>query len=269
VLLESILTTVGDDAPALRRAIARDRDRREPEVVLDWRARSKPPYRRIDYKGIASRQVPSAVSGATRTEWLGKAEVLHVPLIDYDEPVQRVRRPRAYWIPAAWSDVAERLAWHGIRTEPQSERRTLPVEMLRIVSAEVDTVPFEGRVRVKPRVEAVSLDATFAPGSVRVPTDQPLGDLAILLLEPEAPDSFFQWGFFHAALQRTEYVEAYIMEPMAARMLDSIPKLRSEFETRLRDDPAFAANPRARLDWFYRQTPFHDGNANLYPVARE
>jgi hypothetical protein len=118
-------------------------------------------------------------------------------------------------------------------------------------------------------VEAVSRDVTFGPGSVRVPTDQPLGDLAILLLEPEAPDSFFQWGFFHTALQRTEYAEAYILEPMAQRMLDSIPELRAEFEKRRRDDPAFAANPKARLDWFYRRTPFYDDQANLYPVARE
>ena len=42
----------------------------------------------------------------------------------------------------------------------------------------------------------------FAPGSARVPTDQPLGDLAVLLLEPASPDSFFQWGFFPECCSR-------------------------------------------------------------------
>ena len=43
-----------------------------------------------------------------------------------------------------------------------------------------------------------------------------------MLLEPDGPDSFFQWGFFLACLQRTEYVEGYVMEPLAERMLAAL-----------------------------------------------
>ena len=108
----------------------------------------------------------------------------------------------------------------------------------------------------------------FPPGSVRVPTDQPLGDLAILLLEPGSPDSFFQWGFFLSILQPTEYVEPYVMEPLAAEMLAQSPTLTAAFQKKL-EDPAFAGDAKARLDWFYRQTPYADDRWNLYPVARE
>ncbi len=48
---------------------------------------------------------------------------------------------------------------------------------------------------------------------MRVSTDQALGELVVLLLEPDSPDSFFQWGFFLEVLQRTEYIEAYAGDP--------------------------------------------------------
>jgi hypothetical protein len=104
---------------------------------------------------------------------------------------------------------------------------------------------------------------------VRVSTDQPKGDLAVLLLDPAAPDSFFQWGFFLEALQPAEYAEAYVMEPMAERMLAEDAALKAEFEKKVRADAAFAKSREERLLWFYRRTPFYDERGRLYPVARE
>jgi murein tripeptide amidase MpaA len=269
VFLEAALRTVGRDAAQLRHAVAADRSRREAEVTLDWKVAEPATPRSIDWLGIASRSVPSAVSGGTRVEWLGRPETVRMPLLDMNQPKVRVTRPQAYWIPPAWSEIGARLVAHGIAVEPQAEARTLDVEIVRIVSARFDTVAYEGRVRVTPAVMRERQRRTFAAGSIRVPTDQPLGDLAILLLEPEASDSYFQWGFFHAVLQRTEYAEAYILEPMAERMLAADARLRAEFERRVRDDPAFAASPAQRLDWFYRRTPYYDTEAGLYPLARE
>jgi hypothetical protein len=69
-------------------------------------------------------------------------------------------------------------------------------------------------------------------------------------------------------LQQTEYAEAYAMAPLADRMLAENPSLRAEFDKALQD-PALANSPSARLDWFYRRTPFYDNRLHLYPVARE
>ena len=91
----------------------------------------------------------------------------------------------------------------------------------------------------------------------------------MLLLEPASPDSFFQWGFFLEVMQRTEYVEAYIMEPTAQAMLEADPDLEAEFRGKLLEDPEFAASPRDRLQWFYERTPYFDDRWNLYPVGRE
>ena len=62
-------------------------------------------------------------------------------------------------------------------------------------------------------VKAEAHTETFPAGSVRVPTDQSLGELVVAMLEPESTDSLFNWGFFPEILQRTEYIEGYVVAP--------------------------------------------------------
>jgi hypothetical protein len=129
--------------------------------------------------------------------------------------------------------------------------------------------PFEGHVQLRAKPVVEQRTEHYPAGSVRVPTNQPLGDLAAILLEPASPDSFFQWGFFDSVLQQTEYIEGYILEPMAERMMAADPKLAEEFKQKLASDDAFRASPKERLRWFYSKTPFLDERWKLYPVGRE
>ncbi|MGH7338385.1 MAG: carboxypeptidase, partial [Myxococcota bacterium] len=143
------------------------------------------------------------------------------------------------------------------------------LEAYRLSTPKLADMPFEGRVQVTAGATIERRRARLPARSVRVATDQPLGDLAISLFEPAAPDSFFQWGFFLGCLQRTEYFDAYIMEPTARKMLEADPALKREFEAKLADDAKFAADPQARLDFFYRRSPYYDERYLLYPVLRE
>ena len=81
--------------------------------------------------------------------------------------------------------------------------------------------------------------------------------------------TFFAWGFFNEILQRVEYLEAYALAPMADEMLANDPALRAAFEAKLASDAAFAANPDARLAWFYERSPYYDARYQLYPVGIE
>jgi hypothetical protein len=101
-----------------------------------------------------------------------------------------------------------------------------------------------------------------------VPIAQPKARLVMSLLEPQAPDSFVAWGYFAAAFERKEYMEGYVVEAVAREMLAADPAVKAEFERRLREDPAFAASPDARLEFFYRRHPSWDERYNLYPVYR-
>jgi hypothetical protein len=223
----------------------------------------------VELLGIESRLDTSPVSGGVHLEYTGKPLTLHIPLLRATEPAAQAERPVAYWIPAQWPEVIERLELHGIRMERSTEWRELEVEMYRVEDAGLEADPFEGHARVTGTPQPERRRQRFAPGSVRIPTDQALGDLAVVLLEPASPDSFYRWGFFLEALQRTEYVEEYVMEPMARRMLQQDPELATEFHRKLLEDGDFAGSEPERLQWFYRRTPFFDDQWKLYPVARE
>jgi murein tripeptide amidase MpaA len=269
VFLRSILDTLGREGAGLRAATAEDRARRRDPLPLAFAPPQEPPPT-MTFLGVASTLTPSAISGGLKVEWTGEPITLTIPNIVTSVPVVTARRPAAYWIPPTYPRVIELLTLHGIAVERLPRPREVTVRRRWFEQAKADGEPFEGHTRVTPgeAVEQIRTE-TFPAGSARVATDQPLGDLAMLLLEPAHEDSFFQWGFFLEVLQRTEYVEGYVMEPTAERMLAEDPQLGAEFRQKLLTDAEFAADPRARLQWFYRRTPYWDDRFGLYPVALE
>ncbi len=269
VLLESALRTLAEHGRELKRATEEDRAARRRTIPLNWKRPDGPPEM-VTLLGVRSRVAPSAVSGGLAVQWLGEPDTIRAPVIAYTQPDLVATRPKAYWIPAGWPEVIERLKQHGVRLEEITEPREIAVSMYRVEDAAIEAEPSEGHARVTGTPKAELRTETFPAGSVRVPTDQPLGDLAVLLLEPASPESFFQWGFFLSVLNNPEYVEPYVMEPMASRMLAEDPPLAKAFlDTLAVAGPEFTGNPRARLQWFYRRTPFFDERWRLYPVARE
>ena len=269
VFLEQTLRAIARELAPLRAAVATERARRPEAIPLTWRMPANAEPEQIEILGVESRKRLSAITGNVYVEWLGKPVTTRAPLRVQSEVATSVAPPRAYWVPAAWQEIIAKLDLHGIPYERIAAPRDIDVTMYRLVSPKFDAMQFEGHVRVAATVTPEKRTERFPAGSVRVSTEQPLGTLAALLLEPASPDSLFQWGFFHSILSPTEYVEGYIMEPMAERMLAEDPTLAEEFQKKLETDAAFRGDARARLRWFYEQTPFYDDRARLYPVGRE
>jgi hypothetical protein len=268
VFLEQSLRALAANGDALRRATSEDRARNAMQVTTTWK-RSDGPAPMIDFLGIEARPQLSGVSGDVRWEYTGRPVTLRIPYFKSTQPATFVTRPAAYWVPASWPDMIAKLDLHGIRYERIAAPREVDVEMLRLTEPKFDTQQFEGHVRVSATPVAERRRERFPAGSVRVPTDQPLGTLAVLLLEPASPDSLFQWGFLNAILSPTEYIEPYAIEPMAEKMLADDPKLAEEFRQKLASDDAFRSSATERLRWFYEKTPYFDQRARLYPVGRE
>ena len=113
-------------------------------------------------------------------------------------------------------------------------------------------IPFEGHIRID-LGQAVKqpIETTFPAGSFRVSTDKSLSDQIVLMLKPQSPDSFLQWGFFLKIFTRTKYAEAYVLEPLAQKMLVADAGLKARFENKLTSDKAFADSQYKRLMWFY------------------
>ncbi|XYI03035.1 M14 family zinc carboxypeptidase [Sorangium sp. So ce1128] len=232
--------------------------------------RASPVSRVFLFRGFAYEKRASEISGGTWTRYdEARPEIWRVPLFDRIEPDLTVTAPAAgHVVPAAHAAwVADKLRLHGVRYELLPEARPgFAVEAFRADAVSFEP-SFEGRTPVK-------LQGAFRPerhdlpsGSLFVPIAQPRAPLVLHLLEPLAPDSLVAWGFFNAAFERKEYMEAYVAEEEARRMLAADPALRAEFEARLRD-PAFAKDSRARLDFFYQRHPSWDERVNLVPVFR-
>lgn len=226
--------------------------------------------RTIEFRGYEYTRAPSAVSGALLTRYNPKKpQIWRIPLADEVRPATTVAAPRGgYIVPAAYAQlVGDKLALHGIESRKLPNATAVAAEVFRATKVSLASSSFEGHT-------PVTLDGQWArerrdvpAGSLFVPIAQARSLLLMTLLEPKDPDSLVSWGFFSTAFERKEYMEAYVAEDVARQMLQSDPAVRKEFDQRL-EDPAFARDPAARLEFFYRRHASWDERLNLYPVYR-
>ena len=226
----------------------------------------------IDFKGYAYTRTPSAISGALVTRYdPSTPQIWHVPYRDTIVSTLTLPAPAAGYVVLAGyaAPIAERLSAHGIRFQTLTAARPAQVlETFRATAAQLTPGTFEGRTMLTVKGSWQAESRAIPAGSLFVPIVQPLARVVMGLMEPQAPDSFLAWGFFNAAFEQKEYAEPYVAEQFAQQMLESNPKLAAEFQARLATEPAFAADPKARLDYFYRRHASWDEQYFLAPVFR-
>ncbi len=222
------------------------------------------------FLGIESQLVKSPITGAEYVQWKGNPITQTIPNILMDKPESILTLPKAYWISSEWPHLIEKIKAHGIQFETISVSKTQTVQQDFITSYKLSAQPSEGRVRFQEfKIEPITREIEFPAGSVRIPVDQSLGELLVILMEPESVDSFFQWGYFHSILSQTEYMETYIMEPLIAKMLAEDANLKIQFEEKMKTDLEFAKSPRSIYRWFYEKTPYFDQQWKVIPIGKE
>ncbi|HWS27528.1 MAG TPA: M14 family metallopeptidase [Xanthomonadales bacterium] len=226
----------------------------------------------IDFRGYAYTRTPSAISGALATRYdESKPQIWKIPLRDDVQPSQSVTAPGAgYVVPAAHAQwMAERLSVHGIEFRKLAAAiDDADTHSFRASKVNFAATSVEGHQPTTVEGEWKPELRDIAAGSLFVPIAQAKARLVVALLEPQAPDSYAAWGEFNAAFERKEYMEGYVAEEIAVAMLKDDPKVAAEFNQRLASDPAFAADPGARLDFFARRHASWDERYNLYPLLR-
>ena len=229
-----------------------------------------PTVRTVDFRGYAYSRTKSDVSGALMTRYDETApQIWKVPLKDDIRPGVVVEAPGAgYLVPAADASwVAAVLKTHGVEYRLLGKPWQGDAEAFRASKSSfgIGSVETHQRLTVEGRWQH---EARGVPtGSLFVPIAQAKSRLVMALLEPLAPDSLLAWGRFNNAFERKEYMEDYVAEDVAREMLRD-PAVKAEFEQKLREDKAFAADPNARLEFFYRRHPSWDERYQLYPVLR-
>jgi hypothetical protein len=222
----------------------------------------------IAFKGLDYKIEDSDISGGKRLVYGTTPKNYTIKKFDEGKMVSTVVAPRAYIIPPQYKDVIERLKAHGLQLEVIKEPLTIEVESYRLTEPKWSTNSFENRITLTCKQTVIKETRTYPAGSILVSMYQEASAVAIHLLEPNGPDSFVYWGFFNSIFEQKEYGESYQIEKLAKEMLANDPKLKAEFETRLKDE-AFAKNPRARLNFFYERSPYYlNQKVGIYPVGR-
>lgn len=226
----------------------------------------------IDFLGYAYTRTPSEVSGALMTRYDEKTpQVWTLPLRDEIVPDHVITAPRGgYLVPQQYAvAVGKQLLIHGIDFRVlTNSTRGMQAQVFVADTATFAANSFEGHQRVSLKGEWSNSTADIAAGSLYVPIAQDKARLVVNILEPQAPDSMAAWGDFNNAFEQKEYMEGYVAEEQARLMMARDPKLKAEFEKKLRDDAAFAKDPFARLNFFYLRHQAWDNGTNRYPIMR-
>ncbi|WP_026811376.1 M14 family metallopeptidase [Arenibacter latericius] len=224
----------------------------------------------LTFKGYNADTIISKVTGLPRLKYDQNTPFTkEIPYQNYYTPTKEVEIPKAYIIKKGWDEIITRLENNLISYEILKENKSYTVESYKIDSFETYQNSYEGHyphynTKVIPTLEKIE----FTPGDILVPTNQKGLRYLLETLEPEATDSFFNWNFFDAILQRKEGFSPYVFEDIALETLKKDTLLKSAFLLKKERDSIFASNWHAQLDWIYKRSNRYDPHYMQYPVYR-
>ena len=223
------------------------------------------PFQFRAYKMIKEKSI---ISGLEKRSYEKTEEKYDIPYFCFPDVARSIKPPFGYIIPAQWSHLVDILKLHGVEVKTFSENQTVPVTSFRLTDPKWSKNPYEGRHTVSYSTEIEKKEALIKSGSFFIPINQQSAKVIMFLLEPSSNESFVAWGYMDAIFEQKEYAEQYVLEKYALEMYNKNPKIKNEFDLKVKSDTAFANNPDARLNFFYKQLPYYDNNIGLYPVLR-
>ena len=238
------------------------------DFVLNW----EPDTTQFDIFPFRGYEIQKRISKVTGQEILfyDRDKPFVRPARFYDEykPVLSVKRPQFYVLPQAWKEVVERMELNNVEMVRMLEDTVIEVETYVIEDFKTVMNPYEGRylhhsVAVKTEMKKVQ----YYKGDFLIPVNQDCNRFIVETLEPQAPDSWFAWGFFDAILQQKEWFSAYVFDAHAEKMLNENAELRAEFEKNKEEDPEFASSNHAQLYFLYQRSEYFE-DLKRYPVGR-
>ena len=132
----------------------------------------------------------------------GRVRAARVPVMGRFDPVLEQTLPFAWVIPAAQSALLEPLRRNGIYVDELAQPTMVRASRFTIDSVTKAPNPFQGHQEVRLAGRWTAADTMTVPaGSFVVRAGQPLGILALYMLEPMSDDGFVTWNFMDQWLQ--------------------------------------------------------------------
>jgi hypothetical protein len=273
---------IAADAESLRKAVrdadramqSRAGDRSAEPVYLAGKVSDK--SRPIVYHALKNAPFKSEVTGANVTRYTGEVDDIQTVIHDQIDTTLSAQMPLGYLIPAAFSSAADLLKLHGVEMSRTEKPLDEVFETYRFSSTKFDAGATEGHVMLNVEPRTVKEKIFIPAGSYWISMKQRRARLILAMLEPNAPDSIASWGLLNSVFEGgggggrggRGAVGEYLSEPIARRMMADQPELRKQFEQKLASDPQFAADPSARLRWWFEQSKYQPEDSGRYPIVR-
>jgi hypothetical protein len=227
-------------------------------------------FEMISFKGYEAKNKTSNVTGQQRLYYdRNSLFEKQIKFFDIYVAQKNADAPAAYIIPQAWFRVVERLNWSGVELKKLERDTILEAEVYYISDYKTSSAAYEGKyLHSNTQVKKEKQRLQYFAGDYIAEVNQPANRFIVETLEPEATDSYFNWGFFDAILQQKEWFSDYVFEDTAEEILKNNPSLKAEFEKKKSEDKAFAESAWQQLAFIHQRSGYREKSHNRYPVGR-
>lgn len=223
-----------------------------------------------EFKGYEDSYIDSKVTNGKRL-FYDKTKPYSTPIKYFNEFTVKneISIPKAYILKQGWWKILDRLNDNNIEYTVFKNDTTITAEEQHIKNYKTNTRAYEGHYpHHSTTVSAVEKSISFHKGDIYIPVNQKGVRYIMETLEAEATDSFFNWNFFDSVLQRKEGYSAYVFEDIAEELLNNNKALKDSLTSKMLTDSAFAKNPRAQLDFVYKNSAYYEPAHLKLPVYK-
>ena len=270
--MQNLGTLVAQNSQTIQslRSQAIENSRNQDDYVLDWQVDESNPSK-LMFRGYRAYTDTSEVTQQPQL-YYDRNDVWEAEIDYFDKliPTVRAKAPSYYLVPRAWPEVVDRLKWNGVEMKLIDRDTTLDCGVYSIEDMETSETPYEGhynhhhtRASKELRTVKIRKDEYYL-----ISLDQHSKRFLLEVLEPEGPDSYFNWNFFDEILQQKEWFSSYVFEPEAAAMLDD-PEEKAALDAFIASNPSYQDNAFAKLYFLYRRSDHYERDRYMtYPVFR-
>ena len=228
-------------------------------------------FRTITFHGYENdRQQISKVTGLPRLGYdRSRPFTAQIKYFDTYKPIEWVDVPEYFVLPQAWKPVMERLILNQVDHIELTRDTTMEVTVDYLEEVASPARPYNGHFfHDKVTTRSEQQEVRFYAGDWLIPVRQEKIRFIMEVLEPLSRDSYFRWNFFDSVLDQREYFSSFGFEENALLTLEKFPELKKALEEKRKNDPEFAKNHRAQLQFIYENSPWLEKTWKRNPVAK-
>jgi hypothetical protein len=224
----------------------------------------------LQFKGYEASYIDSKVTNGKRLFYdRDKPYTKPIKYFNQFKASKEIKIPKAYILKQGWWKILDRLNDNNVEYIILKNDTSFIANEQHIKSYQTRNSAYEGHyTHYNTQVTSTKKKVSFKKGDIYIPINQYGARYLMETLEAEATDSFFNWNFFDTILQQKEGYSSYVFEDIAEKILTQNLTLKDSLNLKMKTDKQFASNPRAQLDFIYKNSPYYEPAHLKLPVYK-